>query len=287
MSFTTYLLNSDPIAFQAATRTPFLKAAGEGRLSKRHLSQWLGQDRLYAQAYIGFIGSLMGKFTLPFTLCHDHSKSLDWMIVDTLYGALKNIYREIGFFAETANMYNLQLDCPAQDGPHFGPVTATKEYMDLLGSFAGPGTIIEPVSRLEGMTVLWATEQCNLSAWKYAKTWEKPLVNGDMAADADGGAIRNELIPNWTSEESEEFVAELAGHIDDLAVREGVKPGEYTKTWYKVLDLERRFWPEVKGIDMEHTSAGGGEDANVQQSFSNQRGQTDEKSGPKYWALRG
>ena len=287
MSFTTYLLNSDPIAFQAATRTPFLKAAGEGRLSKHQLSQWLSQERLYAQAYIGFIGSLLGKFTLPYTFCNDHSKSLDWMIVDTLYGALKNIYRELGFFAETANKYNLQLDCPAQAGPHFGPVTATKEYMDLLGSFAGPGTIIEPVSRIEGMTILWATERCYLSAWEYAKTWQKSQLNGGMAADADGGAIRNELIPIWTSEEFEDFVAELEGHIDDLAVREGAKPSEYIKTWYKVLDLEKRFWPEVKGVDMEHPSIRGREDAELEQGFGNQRAQTDEKSGPKYWALKG
>ena len=176
------------------------------------------------------------------------------MIVDTLYGALKDIYRELGFFAETAKQYNLQLDSPAQDGPHFGPVTATKEYMDLLGSFAGPGTIVEPVSRLKGMTVLWATEQCYLSAWKYAKTWEKPLMNGDIAADEDGGAVRQALIPNWTSDEFEEFVGELAEHIDDLAVEEGAKPSDYTETWYKVLDLEKRFWPEVKGVDMVHTT---------------------------------
>lgn len=207
MSFTTYLLNSDPVAFQAATRTPFLKAAGEGKVSRRTLSQWLSQDRLYAQAYIGFVGSLLGKFPLPFSLCNDHSKNLDWMIVDTLYAALKNIYKEIGFFAETAKTYNLQLDYPSEAGPMFGPTHATREYMELFGSFAGPGTIIEPVSKVEGMLVLWATEACYLSAWKYARTWQKPLVNGGF--DADGGALRQAMIPNWTTEEFGKWALQL------------------------------------------------------------------------------
>ena len=49
---TAYLLASTPNALTRATTHPFLAAAGRGTLPKPLLSQWLSQDRLYAQSYI-------------------------------------------------------------------------------------------------------------------------------------------------------------------------------------------------------------------------------------------
>lgn len=49
---------------------------------------------------------------------------------------------------------------------------------------------------------------------------------------------------------SEDFVGELADQLDDLAVKEGVKPSDFVETWQKVLDIEKRFWPDMKGAEL-------------------------------------
>jgi len=238
MSFTESLLNSDPSAFAAATQSPFLEAAGQGSVSTRKLSQWLSQDRLYAQAYIGFIGSLIAKVELPHDFIQDQTRSLEWRIVNMLSGALENIHRELKFFAETAEKYGLDLECPAEDSDVFKANLATKNYMSLFRSFEDPQ---KPL--LQGMLVLWATEQCYLSAWTWAKNQRSP---NSGKQDADGNALREAFIPNWTSTEFEVFVADIARLTDELAI--GVTSTtnmDYRQTWRRVLDIEEMFWPAL------------------------------------------
>src|SRR5436309_6287544 len=128
MSFTQSLVESDVPAFHAATRAPFLRAAGQGRISRRALSQWVSQDRICSQAYIGFTGSLLAKIRLPYAFINDHKQSLEWSITDMLFGTLGFIHRELRFFAETAARYNLHLEFPTGPVERLEPTNATRDY---------------------------------------------------------------------------------------------------------------------------------------------------------------
>ncbi|KAJ9606423.1 hypothetical protein H2200_009384 [Cladophialophora chaetospira] len=75
---------------------------------------------------------------------------------------------------------------------------------------------------------------------------QQPVQN--TANDLDGGALREAFIPNWTSKEFEGFVAEIAELTDLLAEREDAvnrKLDVYKAVWRHILDVERRFWPDV------------------------------------------
>lgn len=111
------------------------------------------------------------------------------------------------------------------------------------------------VSVLEGLVVLWATEECYLRAWRYAKEcMEKAegCEGRDKRQDADGGAVRLRFIPNWSSGEFEGFVGRLGEIVDEMAAAEkGAEEMEMRKRrclewWRQVLWLEERFWPGVQ-----------------------------------------
>ncbi|EXJ96391.1 hypothetical protein A1O1_01517 [Capronia coronata CBS 617.96] len=250
---TTLLLESDAQSLDAACQHPFLRLAGSGSLPKSTLSRWLSQDRLYAQTYIGFIGALIARVDLPHGHIPEKDKdkqsSLRWRIVRLLSSALENILRELAFFDTTARKYGLSLDAPSRSDGVFAAEPATQEYIDLFRSFgADPSR-----SLLEGLVVLWATENVYLRAWTHAAmftnaTEENRSKDGDSAADLDSGALRSAFIPNWSSIEFEEFVDEIAEVTDLLAEREGALDhglDVYMALWARVLDVEARFWPQV------------------------------------------
>ncbi|EXJ65319.1 hypothetical protein A1O7_01660 [Cladophialophora yegresii CBS 114405] len=317
-SLTATLLASSSHQLTLATEHPFLRLAGQGQLPVATLSRWLSQDRLYAQSYIGFIGSLIARVDLPNTYVADKSTSLRWRLVQCLTSALQNIHTELAFFATTAATYGLDLEAPSR-GHMFAPDPATKQYMDLFRAFWTDPSM----SLLEGMVVLWATETVYLRAWTYARSFSNEVTSSsglrqqqrieledgererEMArkskafsafssslsdgvmselegsevatntalsgtttgvanqsdaaddhqrhgpahsTDLDGGALRDAFIPNWTSREFEGFVAEIAELTDLLAEREDAvnrKLDVYKAVWRHVLDVERRFWPDV------------------------------------------
>ncbi|ETI29292.1 hypothetical protein G647_01745 [Cladophialophora carrionii CBS 160.54] len=178
-SLTSTLLASSPHQLSLATQHPFLRIAGQGQLPKLTLSRWLSQDRLYAQSYIGFIGSLIARVDLPYTHVPDKSTSLRWRLVQCLTAALQNIHTELAFFATTAHTYRLDLEAPSpsssSSGRVFAPEPATKQYMDLFRAFwTDPSMTL-----LEGMVVLWATETVYLRAWTYAASF---LKNGTSSS---------------------------------------------------------------------------------------------------------
>ncbi|KAJ5514081.1 Transcription regulator [Penicillium fimorum] len=109
---TAFLLSSTPDALKRATTHPFLASAGRGTLPKSQLSQWLSQDRLYAQSYIRFIGLLLSKIRLPTqnpTSPGPHIPTPEHNAITVLIDALVNIRTELAFFEKTANDYNLDL----------------------------------------------------------------------------------------------------------------------------------------------------------------------------------
>ena len=296
-SLTQVLLSSSPHQFSLATQHPFLRLAGQGHLPKESLSLWLSQDRLYAQSYLVFIGSLIARVDLPYVNVTDKSSSLRWRLVQCLTGALHNIHTELKLFQDTADKYGLNLEMASRADGAFAAEPSTKQYIDLFRAFWTDPSM----SLLEGMVVLWATETVYSSAWGYAKSFidqseretedqqrkskatsggimpdlEGSEVNtvlsgttGDAAgsntdnaqtqdhtdnqnshsSDLDGGALRDALIPNWTSREFEGFVTEIAELTDLLAEREEAvsrKLDVYKAVWRYILDIERRFWPDV------------------------------------------
>lgn len=237
---TTILLEATPDEFKAATQHPFLKAAGEGKISKLTLSRWLSQDRLYAETYISFISSLISRVALPWAFVDDKDTSLRWRIVNLLSGGLQNIHRELQFFTETAQKYDLSLEEPWEDeADPFEPNHITEQYISLFSSFH-----LEPSQTLlEGLLVLWATEKCYLDAWTFASSHLKESADRDK----DGGALRNEFMPNWSSPDFVKFVDDLAEILDSLASRDGAlkKVEVFKALWLHVLDIEKGFWPDI------------------------------------------
>jgi thiaminase len=363
---TQILLTHNPHLFSLATTSPFLHSAGLGTLPKSTLSKWLSQDRLYAQSYISFIGALLSRVHLPHAYIRDKSASLRWKIATLLTNALNNIMRELEFFEEVAEKYGLDLEATSASGSGFQAASATRQYEALFRAFGSDSSM----SLLEGLVVLWATEQVYLSAWRYARSQGQgrtshssnrgysntgmsasgglpralsglsvtgsdvgsvsgrqsqsppPNYNGSgnngygndykdasgnlsstqpaptelstpandekhsnhsykppsqrtpdpepvsppehgqtlspplspapqpvaqYAHDLDGGALRSQFIPNWTSPEFERFVQDIADVTDELAEREEAwrRIDVYKAVWEHILEVERRFWPDI------------------------------------------
>ena len=252
-SLTSSLVESSKGPFESATKSPFLVAAGRGILSREKLSQWLSQDRLYAQTYISFIGGLLAQVQLPIT--HVPPKNQDqsphWRIAHILQSCLNNIFRELQLFEDVAQKYELDLE--ARQAEEFAPAEATADYTRLFQSFTCPIRKDEKDENslqvlLPGLVVLWATEKCYLHAWQFAA---KHLdASKDPSQDADGGALRRVMIPNWTSDAFTDFVHDLENLVNTLAnemsphVQSDIQ-SRCGSLWYEVLDIERRFWPEV------------------------------------------
>lgn len=75
-----------------------------------------------------------------------------------------------------------------------------------------------------------------------------------MREDADGGALRKEFIPNWSSAEFAEFVGRLGSIIDHAVSKSLENQGEQAKDellkrvegkWKSLLAAEAAFWPAV------------------------------------------
>ncbi|RAH85230.1 heme oxygenase-like protein, partial [Aspergillus japonicus CBS 114.51] len=245
----------------SATAHPFLSAAAAGTLPKPRLSAWLAQDRLYIHAYIRFIGALLAKLHLPTnpqnTTTENEPETLESQTLHTLTAALTNIVRELDFFRAVAAEYALDLQAPfpaAAPGAAAaaaGPFTAspiTTAYTDLFVSAGAAGT-----SLLEGLVVLWATEVCYLTVWRNVRdAMGQHHTDGE---DADGGALREQLIPNWTGPEFEAFVAGITRLVDAVAEREVARSSSpnareevverCARWWRQVVWLEGQFWPEI------------------------------------------
>jgi thiaminase len=275
---TDTLLNHNPRVFSLATTHPFLHLSGLGLLPASTLSRWLSQDRLYAQSYVSFIGALIARVHLPYAYVSNKDGSLRWRIMKLLSGCLQNIERKLEFFEDVAKRYNLRLDKPWSEederiGRSFEAQGATRQFESLFRAFGTDNSM----TLLEGLVVLWATEVCCLTAWRFAKSQQKTrrqeLWNGNGSgwggsvsramsmssrhteeddnerykSDLDGGALRKEFIPDWTKSEFEGFVHEITDVTNELAVREEAwrKLDVFKAVWEHICDIERRFWPDV------------------------------------------
>jgi hypothetical protein len=183
------------------------------------------------------------------------TKLLHWMI-----DALVNIRREEDFFVRTAAKYGMCVNLPlGPDGriDSSDKLEGLRRFEALFDSISPSGGDRAILPWLESAIVFWATEKCYLDAWSgaAARITAPPDAN---SADDDGGALRKEFIPNWSSSEFAQFVDQL-GDIIDSAVQHEVKlrqnEDEVTKSelleralvkWQDVLAAEKAFWPEME-----------------------------------------
>ena len=151
-SITEHLLTLDTIpTYSLATKThPFLFSAAEGTLSNNILALWLFQDRIYAaQAYPRFIGSLISR--IPFNshpttnLTGEHCQR----ILKILTFCLENIVREVKFFDNTAERWDL-------DVRGWKERKGTRDYTAEMARISTTGRIEE------GLLFLWAMEKVSL-----------------------------------------------------------------------------------------------------------------------------
>ena len=269
-SFTSSLLSSNEEGFQKATRSPFLKMAAEGTLSKDTLGEWLANDRLYIHGYIRATGHLLSSLQLPQVVASDPaeryvdapSKLLSWTI-----DALVNIRREEKFFVDTATKYGINVNLAADVNgrvPREAKLDGLCRFEELFDGLlhsnavdadADASTPLPVLPWLEAATVFYGTEKCYLEAWSWAKSHLDTDKDTAAHPDADGGAVRKEFIANWTSLEFVAFVDALGSIIDEAVTQQVNVRGEQFAAelmqrcqpkWNQLLAAEAAFWPEVK-----------------------------------------
>ncbi|KAH7383609.1 transcription regulator [Cadophora sp. MPI-SDFR-AT-0126] len=251
----THLLTLHPQAFTSATQTPFLSHAGAGTLPKDVLQKWLAQDRLYAQAYIRFAALLLANVRLSGRVDGD---AFEERLLDLILSSITNVRRELKFFEEVATRYDLDISSSSSssiskgdgdEGISKGVILYRKLFFEV-----GEEVEARRMGMLEGLVLLWGTEVCYLTAWRYAASCSPQGSSTASGSEADGGALRKEFIPNWTSDEFAAFVDEIKGFLDALWEMEGEGEGERAGEkrervegiWKRVLDVERVFWPVVE-----------------------------------------
>ena len=155
LPLTTHLTSlSTPRPYSAATEHAFLTAAGTGTLPPALLSLYLSQDRLYAaHAYPRFLGHLLTH--VPFSSRHapdSPEERLHGEIVDVLAGALQNVRREVGLFAEVQRAHSLPPFAQWRERK------ATRDYTAEMARVGAFGTLED------GLVFLWAMERVCQSA---------------------------------------------------------------------------------------------------------------------------
>ena len=133
------LLERDPMAWQEATRHPFLEAVREGSFPAGTFEAWLAQDYLFVGDALVFQARLLARAPRPAQA--------------VLAGGLIAIEAELGWFEEQAERLGLHLEAPRH------PTTAA--YRDLLA-----GLESEPYPA--AISALWAIEKAYLEAWRGA-----------------------------------------------------------------------------------------------------------------------
>ena len=230
-SLTSHLLHLDQASLKAATTHPFLTAAATSTLPVERLKDWLAQDRLYALSYVNFIGTLLSRISIPTT--SDRETTLHWRAADILIDCLTNIRRELALFEQTAAAEGwLDEICNAR------PTVQTRAYQDLFAGATAQGR-----STLIGLTILWATEESYLRAWRFA--WSK-MDQGVPAKQKD--VMQRVFIPNWSSAEFEAFVRKIGALVNKFGAtveEDGEEWAECEVAFRQVLWAEKEFWPKV------------------------------------------
>ncbi|KAL5390446.1 hypothetical protein PMIN06_007978 [Paraphaeosphaeria minitans] len=256
-SLTSHLLYLSRDQITRATQSRFLARAASGTLSKDVISHWLANDRLYMQGYIRLTGELLRITKVPTrpTPIKDEGP-LELRLVDWLVSALVNIRREERFFMDVAERYGLDVDLTGTDGVTIADekkIEGLKRFERLFDSLTTGQATETILPWLEGVVLFWGTEKVYFEAWSWAKRQAEEMAEKEYASDADGGAVRNEFIENWTNDEFIQFVYTLEVILNEgvqgvVDGNEGLRKEVEKRAegvWQRLLDAEEAFWPDV------------------------------------------
>ncbi|PFH55963.1 hypothetical protein XA68_17323 [Ophiocordyceps unilateralis] len=246
--FTSTLLDSDRIGYQRATRPVFIRRASRGQVPKSVLGRWLANDRLYVHAYVGAIGRVLGSLELPDGVVG--RETVNTRLFSWLVDALVGLRREEGFFLDAASEWDIDISVLDTDDdgrvPKAEKLPGLRQFEVIFAALAPPSPTA-PLPWWEAAVVFFGTERCYLDAWTFARD----ELKGDGQGDADGGALRRALIPNWSSNEFASFVNEIGAVLDDTVdmVAEDVRAelvDRALSVWRRMLMAEEAFWPAMK-----------------------------------------
>ena len=185
---------------------------------------------------------------LPSYACYSNSprSQQTWRRLRLLSSATANITREMAFFEDVAKRNHLSVDqapMKSTDGDGLLGMLApvTQGYIDYMSNVAAHGTFEE------AMVLLWSMEVLYLRAWRFAAKVRNEQREGEKAVKGDANAnVRaalDELIPNWTSKEFEDFVNQIGELVDEFGTTSSAEQVEnYTNVWRRCLWFEDRFW---------------------------------------------
>merc|ERR1711963_527931 len=115
---TTHLLAINHQRLLRVTRHPFLERAAKGTLPKPLIAQWLANDRQYIQGYLSTIKNTLNlvRSTHTSTTAPGAEPDIETRLISWLESGIKNGEREVRFFEEVAEIYNIELHpSPLQD----------------------------------------------------------------------------------------------------------------------------------------------------------------------------
>lgn len=138
MSTTRDLIADHPDRWLAATRSPFLDAAGDGTLDDGAFDRWLEQDHRFVIALIRAWGELLAQAPRG--------------DLDLLVGGIAAFVDEVGWFEGIAADRRLDLDV--------APLPEAAAYESALGELAR-------LPYAEAITAMWAIEAAYLRAWAH------------------------------------------------------------------------------------------------------------------------
>jgi len=251
-TLTTHLLRINHEQLLRATRHPFLARAANGTLAKSVVAVWLANDRQYLQGYIEAIChtlKVLRSQKNPVTTA-DTEPKIESRLIAWLESALQNGDREIRFFQQVATIYNIDIESgPLNDEVK---IEGLRRYEALFASLTSQRAQCL-IPWLEGAILLWATEKVYYDAFSWAHRQNPQSSPRSYNNDQDGGAMRRELIPNWSNRDFLIFVEQLERIVND-GVSEAVghddaKWAEVKRRtvviWQAVLNAEEAFWPDV------------------------------------------
>jgi formylaminopyrimidine deformylase / aminopyrimidine aminohydrolase len=171
---TSALLRDHPVAWERATRHPFLLGVRDGTLPVGAFDTWLVQDHHYVGDLLRFQARLLARAPRPAQA--------------VLAGGAVALVEELAWFEEVAASRGLDLGAPR--------LPATVAYRELLER-------LDAADVPAALTGLWAVERVYLDAWtaavpgapgyvEYVAHWTAPGFAGYVdgladAADALGG----------------------------------------------------------------------------------------------------
>lgn len=281
LSLTEHLLGSTTAEYKQATQTRFLRLAAQGRLQKDVLGRWLGTERLYLHSYIRAAGNLLAGLDLSTGVPRSGEEEeepevrlVDWIIKDLV--EIREVERRI---VDVAGRYGIALEVGAGGEVGTGPGPVEPKIDIVAGRLAGLERMrgvfdsvalpslsrVETVSNhsssrpvlpwLEAAVMFWGTERMFVDAWSWARAQQSLDGNGEAKGDADGGAMRTEFIPSWSSDGVREFVARLQEIIDEAVAREIERGGKDVREevlrrtegkWRSLVAGAGEFWMGVE-----------------------------------------